>query len=181
MVCLNNNLPVPVLAESPNADASSAKQSGGEAREGTDLDDNHSGVRSPLPDSRGGQKNFGVPLRIPPQRPAQKRSRGRPRLPDDQLPYDALRMRRVYEQRAVERDKKNGRKGRGVRFESGRQVCGTREVGLKVLSEFRVDVALRVFWAKRGMPVPSATMGGILPSVSDFNEEVSILQMRTCI
>lgn len=128
---------------------------------------------------RRNSEDLSVPS-VPPLRRDQKRSRGRPRLPDDQLSYDALRMRRVYEQRAGDRDKVK-RKGRGVRFESGRQVCGTREVGLKVLSEFRVDVALRVFWAKRGMAVPSATMGGILPSVSDFNEEVSILQMRTCI
>lgn len=55
---------------------------------------------------------------------------------------------------------------------------GTPERRTKVISEAQMDVAYREFWAKRGLEPVAVCHGGIYPSVSDFQEELSLMELH---
>lgn len=48
----------------------------------------------------------------------------------------------------------------------------------KVISEAQMDVTYAGFWAKRGVEPQAVCHGGIYPSVSDFQEEISLMELR---
>jgi hypothetical protein len=60
------------------------------------------------------------------------------------------------------------------------QSCGSSEE-LPLISDSQMDLAWAYFWGKRKMAPPTVSSGGIMPSVSDFDDELSILQMRATI
>jgi hypothetical protein len=60
------------------------------------------------------------------------------------------------------------------------QSCGSSEE-LPLISDSQMDLAWAYFWGKRKMTPPTVSSGGIMPSVSDFDDELSILQMRATI
>jgi hypothetical protein len=58
--------------------------------------------------------------------------------------------------------------------------CGSSEE-LPLISDSQMDLAWAYFWGKRKMIPLTVSSGGIMPSVSDFDDELSILQMRASI
>jgi hypothetical protein len=60
------------------------------------------------------------------------------------------------------------------------QSCGMPEERL-LISDSEMDLAWSYFWGKRKMIPPTVSSGGIMPSVTDFDDELSILQMRASI
>jgi hypothetical protein len=58
--------------------------------------------------------------------------------------------------------------------------CGSSEE-LPLISDSQMDLAWAYFWGKRKMIPPTVSSGGIMPSVTDFDDELSILQMRASI
>ena len=56
--------------------------------------------------------------------------------------------------------------------------CGVQDVGWRIVSDDEMALAEKYFWGKRHMRPPSTDPGGIVPSVSDFDQECAILILK---
>lgn len=56
---------------------------------------------------------------------------------------------------------------------------GVPDRPIQLIRDVTMDIRYREFWMKRGYDTPpSCTMAGIVPSASDYSEEIGLIQMR---
>jgi hypothetical protein len=157
------NFPAPVLAEPRIHTVQSVSVPGGEARESTKGDaepvvrlNERSNLVGPTSDSRGGENL--LPRAESVIREGNRQGVGVP-----------------VHSSARGDSKSVPKNSAGIS-----QSCGSSEE-LPLISDSQMDLAWAYFWGKRKMTPPTVSSGGIMPSVSDFDDELSILQMRATI